>query len=991
MKNFNSAPRATCAMVWLFAFMTFFSFGQTSQVIPLPLSVVPFSYNGKPNKPRLQTFRSSIIYNPVVYSLPQTFINDFPNGQIDFGDGNGFVSLGTQTTRSITYPNFSEKVIKIKETSAVVDAEAKTLVRVNVKQQIATYAKPDEVWTVGVQSGVSWTRPTSCANAFPLTSTDFNSEQRTAFNDGSIGKANVYIKYGKENGVSRTRLARPIIFIDGIDFSSYQYKITDNSINNTTEPTNKVIRYGDTGWDVLWTGTDESKLDGPNDREVFGNYPTAFSRLINDGYDFVFVDFERGADYIQKNGLLLMEVIRQINAKKVQNDCRAKNVVIGASMGGQVARWALKKMEQAGENHDSHTYVSFDSPQKGAHISLSTQAAAFWASRSGINTGSPSLWQKLNFPAARQLLFDNLGTAERANRIAVGRWEVSGLDGFGDIRFISTDFKCLRTQYVAEMAALGYPQQTRNVAIACGGFNGTPQGYSNGQRLFDVNSRTLPINPNSTGDYIGYIVGYNGQAAHFKIWAGDGAFSSLAVVKAPSCVGIPLPAATIGLGGRAGQQFIFAAAFPSDFNEAYTKPNNSSVYSIPCKYSTLYVNNLQNTPFLDNAPGSYRQDLVGLKQLVEDEGASLDGTEVNLNGLPTETTKKQCFIPMLSAFDVQQNVSDQSLYQNFSGNTNNPFAEIFAPVSNLKHVEINNDIINFLLRQIKIREITTLPKTLISRNYNFANNNKKTLFAVDIGTGGLVRVNGAGNAGFGDEINNASPSGFEVGTGTACGQVVVNVNSGGQLKIGEDSRIGTLKVTTGGSVIEVFSGGTLKIDPNSQLIIDNGARLIIDAGANISLGTSSRILIKKGGELIVNGNFDFTGQGYFQFDQGHVFTANADLNLKGSGNTSKFFVLSDAPSGTENIMKITGHSFGLTDALVTYGTNCQIDFTNCPEVNIGKCIFSGYTTKKALNVTNSNIFTVWGCNFSHMSDGIIINGDTEVNLLDLFKYKIIKF
>jgi hypothetical protein len=974
MKNFNSAPRTTCAMVWLFAFMAFFSFGQTSQVVPLPLNVVPFSYNGNAIKPRLQTFRSSIIFNPVVYSLPQAFINDFPNGQIDFGDGNGFVSLGTQTTRSINYSSFSEKSIKFKKTSTVPNAEAKTLVRINVKSQIAAYVKPDEVWTVGVQSGVSWTRPASCANAYPVGSPLFNTEQKTAFNDGSIGKANVYIKYGKENGVSRTRLAKPIIFIDGIDFSSYNYKITDNTINNTTDATNKVIRYGDTGWDVLWTGTDESKLDGSTDREVFGNYPTAFSRLINDGYDFVFVDFERGADYIQKNGLLLMEVIRQVNIKKVQNDCRAKNVVIGASMGGQVARWALKKMEDTGESHDSHTYVSFDSPQKGAHIPLSIQAAAFWASRSGINTGSPSLWQKLNFPAARQLLFDNLGSAERAGKIAVGRWEVSGLVGFGDIQFTPDNFKCLRDNYVAEMSALQYPQQTRNVAIACGGFSGSPQGYINGQRLFDMN---IPTDPGP----IGAVAGFNGNAGHFKIWSGNGAITNLAVVKAAGCNGVPVPS-TVGLGGRgSAQQFMFAAAFPTAYNQIGL-PFGLGTTDIPCSYSTLYVQNIQDIPYFDNAPGSYRQDLVGLKQLIEDESATVEGTTVNLNGLPSETTKKLCFIPTLSAFDIQQTVSDQSLYQNFTGNTNTPFAEIFAPASNLKHVEIDNDIINFLLKQIKISEITTLPKTLISRNYNFANNSKKTLFAVDIGTGGIVRVNGAGNAGFGDEINNANPSEFEVGTGTACGQVVVNVNSGGQLKIGEDSRVGTLKVTTGGSVVEILSGGTLKIDPNSQLIIDNGARLIIDANANINLGLSSKILIKKGGELIINGNFNFTGQGNFQFDQGHVFTTTSNLNLTGSGNTSKFFVLSDAPTGTENVLKLTGHSFGLSNALIYYGTNSQIDLTDCPEVGFSNCIFSGYTMKKALNVTNSDAFSVGGCNFSHTTNAVFVNGNTEVSVFN---------
>jgi hypothetical protein len=603
--------------------------------------------------------------------------------------------------------------------------------------------------------------------------------------------------------------------------------------------------------------------------------------------------------------LLLAEVIRQINTKKVQNDCRAKNVIIGASMGGQVARWALKTMENAGENHDSHTYISFDSPQKGAHIPLSIQAAAYWASRSGINTGSPSLWQKLNLPAARQLIFDNLGSAERSARITVGQWEVSGLTGFGDIQFTGTDFKCLRDQYVGEMIGLDYPKQTRNVAIACGALSGSPQGYVNGSALFNMN---VPI-PSNFGVF---IAGFNGNAAHFKIWSGNGSPTSLSVTKAFKCTGSPVPSAGVGMGGRAGQQFIFAAALPTSFNK-----------ESPCQYSTLYVNALQNTAYLDNAPGSYRQDLVGLKQLIEDEAAAIEGAVVNLNNLPSEATKKQCFIPLLSAFDIQQSISDQSLYQDFRiiSPTSYPFAEIFAPKVSLKHVEIDNDIIDFLIKQIKLREIN-LPTILINRSYNFANVNKAILSSVDIGTAAIVRINGAGKAGFDDEANSALASGFEVVTGGNCGPAVVNVNSGGTLKIGEATRIGTLRITNG-SVVRVFSGGTLTIDPNSQLIVESGGKFIIDAGAIINLvGSESTILVKSNGELALNaGLLKVSGDGFVQFDAGHKLTLPATgLSLSGTSKTTRIIRLNASPQNTFNKIVVKG-AFSTINALIEYGNN----------------------------------------------------------------------
>jgi hypothetical protein len=332
----------------------------------------------------------------------------------------------------------------------------------------------------------------------------------------TFGKILVSIKFGAGNN---GKLRKPIIIVYGIDFDAYSTHITDPSLTDKTRYETTTIRYGSTGYDALLMGMDEAKLDDndPNDREVFGNYPVFFDRLIAAGYDVVLVDFERGADYIQKNGIVLQEVIRRVNREKqatAGGNCPNANVILGASMGGQVARWALRSMEVNNEVHDCHTYLSFDSPQQGANIPLSVQAAAFFANINNIRTGARlSLWQSLNTPAARQMLSEHLGTELTNFRLQESDWGAS-------IR--TCNYGVLRTSYVTEMQNLGYPQKTRNIALACGSFQGKKQGFNPNLGFNGYNGGDLYFNTAIN------IKGF-GQVFQFSMFAAPGGAGSLKI------------------------------------------------------------------------------------------------------------------------------------------------------------------------------------------------------------------------------------------------------------------------------------------------------------------------------------------------------------------------------------------------------------------------------------------------------------------------------
>ena len=88
------------------------------------------------------------------------------------------------------------------------------------------------------------------------------------------------------------------------------------------------------------------------------------------GYDIVVLNFDDATDYIQRNSLLLVDVLQEIQARI---DPRAHYALAGASMGGLCSRYALSYMEQNGLDHRVATWISFDGPQAGANIPLGMQ------------------------------------------------------------------------------------------------------------------------------------------------------------------------------------------------------------------------------------------------------------------------------------------------------------------------------------------------------------------------------------------------------------------------------------------------------------------------------------------------------------------------------------------------------------------------------------------------------------------------------------------
>jgi hypothetical protein len=220
----------------------------------------------------------------------------------------------------------------------------------------------------------------------------------------------------------------------------------------------------------------------------FGNSLNLRNLLVGDffvpndqDYDIIYVNWDNGVDYMQRNAYVLEEVIKWVNEVKVGDE---QNVVLGQSMGGVIARYALSDMEARGEIHDTRLFISQDAPQQGANMPLSYQFMYRHLTNQYIQSpvgfvnenivvplfGDNALSNYaslLNLPAARQLL------KNWSNQNYVIDNSLHD-DFYNELRGLNSNN--------------GYPQQSgiRNIAISNGSECGTTQPFNAGDHLVNI-------------------------------------------------------------------------------------------------------------------------------------------------------------------------------------------------------------------------------------------------------------------------------------------------------------------------------------------------------------------------------------------------------------------------------------------------------------------------------------------------------------------------
>lgn len=273
---------------------------------------------------------------------------------LDFGDGRGFQTAAWNVPLSAAYCSAGTKRVKVRLTYALSDA---TAVGSSDGESL-----PPAVPTVTYDSWFDLTVQTANCVANRYDQKDVLELVHTFDPVPGVhsgGKA--YVRFGGDR-VAGTRtpgdrtIRRPLIVAEGYDGfyaapSVYKFNYDVEDFSNS-----------------LKGGGIYSQLEN-----AAGNVA---------GYDIVFLDYTNGTDDIRRNAALFKEVVRWVNSQKVGGTATGEqNVVLGISMGGLVARYALADMAKNpnvvnGVNqNDPHTrlLVTHDSPHQGANTPLGIQ------------------------------------------------------------------------------------------------------------------------------------------------------------------------------------------------------------------------------------------------------------------------------------------------------------------------------------------------------------------------------------------------------------------------------------------------------------------------------------------------------------------------------------------------------------------------------------------------------------------------------------------
>jgi hypothetical protein len=228
-----------------------------------------------------------------------------------------------------------------------------------------------------------------------------------------------------------------------------------------------------------------------------------------EGFDVVFLNFptyiraadgsivDGGADFMERNAMLLVDLITIINTEKAANSPE-QNVIIGPSMGGIISRYALNYMENQTLNADTRLYISFDSPHHGANVPIGLQHQLNFLANNPLSPVAELdvvIDGLLKSPAARQLLIDHFES------------HLSGADAYTFNSSLTLPephpFRTTFETNINSLTASGFPENVRNVAIINGSGIGSTylakDGITPVTNGFVIADTTLPIDSGFIG------------------------------------------------------------------------------------------------------------------------------------------------------------------------------------------------------------------------------------------------------------------------------------------------------------------------------------------------------------------------------------------------------------------------------------------------------------------------------------------------------------
>lgn len=361
--------------------------------------------------------------------------------EIDMDDNQGYRTLPFDNQISASYQMPGNKIWKYKV--VLVDG---SVLESHSKIKISKAVNTTPIFTIGggSNSGSNFECNDDGRYSFELTASEAYLGQN----------ASVTVTFDDAGG--DCKITKPLIVAEGFDVGTLLSPENEFGDNNITLFQQSISN-----------DTDLKNLIHGNDQE----------------YDIIYVDWNNGVDYLQRNALALQAVIEWVNDNKVGNE---ENIVLGQSMGGVIARYALSKMENDNIPHDTKLFVSHDAPQQGANVPLGFQYMYRHLTNQYITASETLFGGSILVP----LLEDEFSVSTYlsildtpASRQLLKVWSDLGYEVDNGIH----------DSFYQELRGLndnnGYPSQNgiRNIAISNGSECGTTLDFNAGDPLFHLN------------------------------------------------------------------------------------------------------------------------------------------------------------------------------------------------------------------------------------------------------------------------------------------------------------------------------------------------------------------------------------------------------------------------------------------------------------------------------------------------------------------------
>ena len=557
------------------------------------------------------------------------------NIQIDAGDGLGYRNIMPGNSLKVSYSDTGRKVWNFKVSltnGTILQAHSQICVYGTVStstpcftQGCATYVPPGSGG--GIQSSVIKTTATSSSIPSDIivgTYPTYYFGTGETFN-GIHALGTVTVQYAS----GHTSLVNPLIIVEGFDPGTYTMP---ESITGELTFAGFLRKFS----------SPSGKLNG-----------SAITNLLLNNYDLVYIDYLNGVADIRQNALLVKSVIRWVNANKTSSN---QNVVLGMSMGGLCARYALKKMENAGETHNVRLLMFNGTPQQGVSLPLGIQYFINHLSNLYERSGATSTVYDIINQFDRKLPFLggllNLTNAPAAEQMLINH--------------VNYNLQIDNTTHIAwqnELNGLGYPSQgnIQLMTISNGSECGEEQPVGPGGQLFSIDGN--------------FSTGFLGDLA-FE-FGGSELLSALTLNASYLLGAIP---------GRNSFHIHFAVNAGAD--QVSTQVYNGS---ITYKKTILWLVPVTTTitSVTENSPNGilpyecFGGDYYLIPQLASSSGTGLKGWLYKYN-VSVSAANQFGYIPTPSALDIGKGAVSlaESDYTTTYSNTNMPIAPKNTPLNN---------------------------------------------------------------------------------------------------------------------------------------------------------------------------------------------------------------------------------------------------------------------------------------------------------------------